>query len=225
MYFLCILKKNGFQSFLKESLLNCDFFTLASCNKLSRPVRHSRPSCSLLRRNDLNVETNNNIDLSTPPSLPFVSKTFWLRIWNEAGSHREIIHFELLTPLFWPELYAPKESPPTFLCLAAPIGRPGGLSATEGRGGGGGPPCQGEFYKFCSPSPNNSGGGSHLPADFLKQKLLDRGHLRKGKGTNVQTYKVFKTPKLSPLKKANSKILYPFKMHRTQTVVRSDDPI
>ena len=115
----------------------------------------------------------------------FVSKTCWLRKWSEAGSHREIIHFELLTPLFWPELYAPKESPPTFLCLAAPIGRPGGLSATEG---GGWPPCQGEFYKFCSPSPNNSGGGSHLPADFLKQKLLDRGHLRKGKGTNIQTY-------------------------------------
>ena len=62
----------------------------------------------------------------------FVSKTCWLRKWSEAGSHREIIHFELLTPLFWPELYAPKESPPTFLCLAAPIGRQGEAAQCQG---------------------------------------------------------------------------------------------
>ena len=183
MYFLCILKKNNFQLFLKVSLLNCAFFTRCKLQQIVHSCEAEQAQCWVLRRNDINVETNNNIDLSTPPSLPFVPQTFWLRKWSEAGSHWEIIHFELLTPLFLPELYAPKESPPTFLCLAAPIGRPGGLSATEG--GGGWPPCQGEFYKFCSPSPNNSGGGSHLPADFLKQKLWDRGHLRKGKGTNI----------------------------------------
>ena len=86
----------------------------------------------------------------------FIEGGFYAGYFSITGGFKQSdkSEFEVLIPPFCPAAVCDPRVPPTFLCLAAAIGRPGGEGSVPG-----------EFYKFCFPSPNNGGGGAHV---FLK---------------------------------------------------------